>query len=69
LLVLLRTAGLCVLGFRLLGAGRDADLTAVNINASTSPATFQALAFEDYAPVLGSASDRRDRTRQVFAYN
>jgi hypothetical protein len=48
--------------FRLLGAARDA----VNISASTGPAIFQALAFEDYAPVLGSASDRRDRTRQLM---
>jgi hypothetical protein len=31
-----------------------------NISASTSPATFQASAFEDYAAVLGSASDRRE---------
>jgi hypothetical protein len=45
------------------------DLTAANIYASTSPATFQALAFEDYAPVLGSASDRRDHTREAFGYN
>jgi hypothetical protein len=42
---------------------------AENISASTSSATFQALAFEDYACVLGSASDRRDRARQVFGYD
>jgi hypothetical protein len=55
------------------GVGRGIPSTTLtrwleNISASSSPATFQALAFEDYTAVLVLQATAANRTREVFGF-